>query len=165
MARLWALIIFKAILSVYWTLSISNGNGEDPNPYPTNCLLPWSHTPTPMKTNCCGFRIGPEMAKYEPWNILDEFSWLFYFGLFFKVRICHCYSRDIMQKYNFKALFGSCRKKKKKTILNVNLAKIFLETVMDLNQWSSYSTKFLTLRVCLDRTYFAETENWKLKTL
>ena len=68
--------------------------------------------------------------------------------------------------YNFKALFGSCRKKKKKkTILNVNLAKIFLETVMDLNQWSSYSTKFLTLRVCLDRTYFAETENWKLKTL
>ena len=63
--------------------------------------------------------------------------------------------------YNFKALFGSCRKKKKKkkTILNDNLAKIFLETVMDLNQWSSYSTKFLTLRVCLDRTYFAETEN------
>ena len=33
--------------------------------YPTNCLLPWSHTPTPVKTNCCGFRIGPEMAKYE----------------------------------------------------------------------------------------------------
>ena len=49
--------------------------------------------------------------------------------------------------YNFKALFGSCRKKKKKKkkFLNDNLAKIFLETVMDLNQRSSYCTEFLTL--------------------
>ena len=37
MAGIWPLINFKEILSVYWTLSISKGNGEDPDPmYLTN---------------------------------------------------------------------------------------------------------------------------------
>ena len=87
------LIIFKEILSMYWTLSISNGNGEDPDPFlriaklteaSTNYSCTVEATPeqqveidstslrllwgpiVPVGANCtlCSNRIGGGQAQY-----------------------------------------------------------------------------------------------------
>ena len=80
-ASFWPLIVFKMILSVNWTLSISKGNGEDPNPAPTVIQL-WSTMifkiggqPTigsfvffTWKTNMVGFKLKRKKDEGNMWG-------------------------------------------------------------------------------------------------